>query len=118
MTFEHCVKITEIQNNETIYNIFLISGLIKLSQPIPSNPFVRPVKLPTNCGLGLDEVSVIAVGNGDKLTGDYDRKIRHAYLKTMSNTLCANVAKRNMPWSVFCVDVLHGQSIFSGDSGI
>lgn len=96
-------------------------GLIQLPRPITPNRFVRPVKLPTNCGYIMNAVNVIAIGNGRQLENsrhDGDKRIRHAYLQTSSYALCAQLNPGSNLFSKMCAMVRNGQSIHCGDSGI
>lgn len=102
------------------FRCFLKLALLQLSRPITPNPFVRSVKLPTDCGIDLDRKTVIAVGNGDNSldgSNDWDPKIRHAYLRTRTTNSCGKAFAEFNRWSILCVRPNHGQSTSQGDSG-
>lgn len=97
--------------------------MLRLPLPIPSNPIIQPVALPTDCGayLWTDDEYVQVVGNG--LTSfdgsnNVDRRLRHAFLHTIPNKQCVELTPQSEPGSVICSLPTNGQSTFQGDSGI
>lgn len=76
----------------------------------------------TKCSKDLDNINVIAIGNGAaivsvNMTGD--SILRHVYLTTMPTAECQSRLKRhtNEPFSVICAEPNEGKYVYHGDSG-
>lgn len=101
-----------------IYN----EGLIQLPSDVLPIPQAQPINLSLKCDSDLDNIDVVAIGNGAtvasmQMTGD--SILHHVYLKTMSSDECKNRLKRhtNELFAVICADPHEGKYVYHGDSG-
>lgn len=97
-------------------------GLIELPSKLTPNSYVKPINISIKCDKELDNIDVIAIGNGaTKMTMQKtgDSILRHVYLTTMSSDDCSNRLKRhtNQAFSVMCADPVEGKCVYHGDSG-
>lgn len=93
-----------------------------MPRPIVANDFVRPVKLPTDCGNDLENIAVVAAGKGQpSIRQEFIRNstlLMHAYLDTTSTRACMQALDNpTHPDSIICVKPANGQSVSGGDSG-
>lgn len=96
------------------------SGLIELPSKLEPNQYVHPIQLPTECGNDLENIDVIAIGNGiTSIFGKrWDTILREIHLTTMSSEECNNRMQEYAgSFSVICAKPNNGQSISKGDSG-
>lgn len=94
--------------------------MIELPTQIKPNQYVQPIQLPTECGDDLENVEVVAIGNGlTSIWGPrWDTILREAHLTTMSAKECDDrVKKHGKNFSVICAKPNNGQSTCKGDSG-
>lgn len=99
-----------------------IPGLLELPRTIERNAFIQPVSISNKCDIDLDNIDVIAIGNGKvSMRGGElrDYMLRHVYLTTISSDECVNRVDRrhNGTFSVICANPNDGASIARGDSG-
>lgn len=108
----------------TIFDFAHFPAVLRLPFPIPVNPKIQPIALPTDCGayLWTDDEYVMVVGNGrtsaKTSSNDIDARLQHAFLHTVPNKECAAMTPESVPGSVLCSLPSNGQSAFSGDSGM
>lgn len=71
--------------------------------------------------MDLENIDVIAIGNGDISMGGYepdDHIVRYVYLTTLSSEECARRMKdHNNTNSIICADPKDGACVGHGDSG-
>lgn len=93
---------------------------MELPRKAASSPYIHPIQLPTECGDDLENVDVIAIGNG--LTEMYlnsdDKRVRHIHQKTMSFKDCDHAEKKHgKTFDVICTSANVTHTIWHGDSG-
>lgn len=97
------------------------AGLVHLPRTFRPSPNIQPIALPTECGNNLENIEVVAVGNGLTYRGGrrHDTLLRHVNLTTMSFEDCNDylTKKHDLSYSVICTRVSSGRSICNGDSG-
>lgn len=96
------------------------TALALLPGPIQPSPFVRPVKLPSDCGESLaNEIALVAGRGVTSIDGSRDRRLRYATLKTLPRHVCYKTTHPSIhPKSLICaVSIDDGQFAYSGDSG-
>lgn len=98
------------------------SGLLELPRQVAQNAYIQPVSFSSKCGTDLDNIDVIAIGNGRTSLSFWetpDHVLRHAYLKTISSDECLErvKARHKGPYSVICVNPNDGAGCARGDSG-
>lgn len=115
-----CVAASLLHSKKIQIKISLSIGLIKLPREIELGQFIQPVKLLAKCDDNLDNINVVAVGNGITVLGRgiEDRLLRQANLTTMSvdesKQRLDNFDRHDL---VVCVEPKLGRSTFLGDSG-
>lgn len=87
-----------------------------------ANDFVRPVKLPTDCGIDLENIAVVAAGKGQLSIPQNPIRnstlLMHAHLETTSTRVCMRgLDNPAHPDSIICAKSINGQSVSGGDSG-
>lgn len=103
-----------------LFRFHAITALALLPGATQPSPFVRPAKLPSDCGDSLANEIALVAGRGVISTdGSRDRRLRYATLKTLPRHVCYKTTHPSIhPKSLICaVSIDDGQFAYSGDSG-
>lgn len=97
--------------------------MLELPKKIVSTRCVQPLPL-TDCGADLENIGVIAAGNGRTSTNssdEWNKVLREIRVETMTAEVCTNVLKwlGNKQFSVICTkpDSTGYGTAYQGDSG-
>lgn len=94
-------------------------ALIRLSTTIEFNATIQPIKLPADCGYGIDEffnAITVGVGCSEVSRNDPDGILREAHVTTYSYRVCAKNTFVSKKKSIICAEPFDGSAFF-GDSG-
>lgn len=97
-----------------------IIALLRLPHVLKRDQYIRPAKLPVDCGKHLDNEKAIVIGTGQAsfYFEDLQPDLHHAYLQILPSDDCKEVSGHfGAPESLICTNSTDGQSPYRGDSG-
>lgn len=91
---------------------------MKLPRKPVISPFIQPIRLPTECGENLENIEVVAIGNGMPSYSEDGSQMQHIYQTTMTFEDCERMERRHeMQLTIICTFANASHSIYLGDSG-